>query len=279
MAAMVARGLSDRLTVKQVGSDRFEGRGADVPARIYGGEVAAQAVASANLTVGEDRLAHSVQCTYLRGGDPDDAVTYDVERIRDGRGFSTRGVKASQGGIEIFRATVGYYVPDDGIQHEVAMPEVPAPESLPTLADALDAEGRAWSDWQAWHPEFEIRAVPPDLADPTGRRQFWCRFLIDEPDEPKRQSVLGVYSSDFTMVSSIRMPHEPRDRKTLFMTSLNHTLFLHRPYLASGWHLVDHYSPVAFGGRGISIAHTFTPDGTLVASAVQEGLARPQSQS
>ena len=276
---MVAPGLSDRLTMKQVGTDRFEGRGADIPPRIYGGEVAAQAVASTNLTVGEDRLPHAVQCTYLRGGDPNSPVTYDVERIRDGRGFSTRGVRASQGGTEIFRASVGYCVQEEGIQHQLAMPEVPAPESLPTLAEARDAEGKAWSDWQARHPEFEMRAVPPDLTDPTGRRQFWCRFLVDEPDEPKRQSVLGVYSSDFTMVSSIRMPHEPRDRKTLFMTSLSHTLFLHRPYRASGWHLIDHHSPVAFGGRGISIAHTFTPDGTLVASAVQEGLARPQGPS
>src|SRR5688500_12923735 len=193
---MVAAGLLARLTVTEVATDRFEGSAADMPPRMYGGEVAAQALVSANRTVGDDRLEHSVQCTHLVGGDPAVAVHYQVERLRDGRSFSTRAVTASQLGRPIFRAHIGYHVPETGVEHQVVMPGVPGPEGLPTLAQATDAEGKAWSDWQAQHPEYEMRPVPPDVEDPTGRRQFWCRFLFDGGDDLQRQGVLAVYSSD-----------------------------------------------------------------------------------
>lgn len=268
----MTRGLRERLMVTEIGPDRFEGHGAAIPARIYGGEIAAQALESANCTVDLDRSAHVVQCTYLRGGDPDVPLTYSVERVRDGRRYSAREVRASQRGRDVFRAFIGYSVEETGIEHQVAPLDVPGPSGLPTLAEAAHSTRKAWSDWQAAHPDYEMRVVPTDPQDLTGRRRFWCRFLFEEP-VPLRHGVLALYSSDYTMISSVRVPHEPDDRKTLFMTTLNHTLYLHRSFDASGWHLVDHSSPVAFGGRGISIAHVYAPDGTMVATAVQEGLA------
>lgn len=274
---MVVLGLEQRLAVMRVGDDTFEGWAADVPARVYGGEVAAQALAAANQTVGDDRFAHAIQNTYLRGGDPAKPLRYVVERSRDGRSFSSRRVIAQQDGRDIFFTNIGFTVtPASGteLEHQITMPAVPTPESLTPIADSPHAPGRAWTDWIAQHPQFEIRPVPADLSNPTGRRQLWYRLAVDAPDDPKLQSVHTVYNSDFTMIASARLPHEPPDEQTIVMTTLNHSVFVHRPFRSSDWHLVDHYSPVATGGRGLSLMHTYTPDGRLVASAVQEGLGR-----
>jgi acyl-CoA thioesterase-2 len=274
---VVALGLRTRLDLEQVGPDAFRGRAANFPERVYGGEVAAQAVAATHRTVEASRSAFAVQCTYLLPGDPGDPIDYAVERTRDGRSYSTRRVVASQSGAEIFVATVSLTIPrpdGQGFNHGAPMPTVPPPADLPTIATSGDAEGKAWGEWATLHPEFEMRPVTPEcLSDPYGRRQFWCRFSFDEVDDPQRQSVLAVYGSDFTMLSSIRVPHEPDPaRRSFVMTTLNHSVHIHRPFRASSWHLVDHYSPAAAGGRGIAISHLYTSDGVLAASAIQEGM-------
>jgi acyl-CoA thioesterase II len=264
--------LAQRLTLDLVDDDHFVGRAPGAPVRMYGGELAAQALAAANRTVGDDRLPHSLQCVYVSGGDPDHPLEHEVVRVRDGRSFSTRRVDVHNGGRLALTATVGYHVPEAGFEHARVMPDVPAARDLPGIGDA---EGTAWIPWAARNPEIEMRAVTPDHADPLGRRQFWLRVRYDGPDDPLLQTALATYSSDFTMIASIRLPHESPTEKTHLMTTLSHSIYFHRPYRASDWSLIDHHSPAASGARGLSIAHVYTAGGELALTAVQEGLVRP----
>jgi acyl-CoA thioesterase-2 len=268
----LSRNLVQRLVLEPVGQDRFVGRAPAVPARIYGGELAAQTLAAANATVADDRVAHSLQCTYLAAGDPAYPLAHSVTRVRDGRSFSSRTVHVHNDSRLVLTATVGYHVPESGFTHQLAMPTVPAPTDLPTIADA---DGTAWTWWAEQDSDVELRVVPPELADPLGRRRFWCRVVADGSADPRLQSALATFVSDFTMVASIRLAHEPPATKLHLMSTLSHSLYFHRPFEAGDWHLVDHYSPVAAGGRGLALSHVYCQRGELVMTGVQEGLVRP----
>jgi len=268
----LAAGLVARLSLEPVGRDRFIGRAPAAPPRIYGGELAAQALAAANGTVDSDRVPHALQCTYLAPGDPQKPLEHNVSRVRDGRSFSTRTVKARNSGRPVLMASIGYHVAEDGFTHQLSMPTTPPADELPSIRDA---EGTAWTRWAEQDPDVEMRVVPPDVSDPVGRRRFWCRVVADGADDPPLQAALATYLSDFTMVASIRLPHENPTVKQYLMSTLSHSLYFHRPVRACDWHLVDHHSPVAAGGRGLALSHVFSADGALVMTGVQEGLIRP----
>jgi acyl-CoA thioesterase-2 len=265
-------GLVQRLSLEAAGRDRFIGRALAAPPRIYGGELAGQAIAAANATVGTDRVAHSLHCTFLAPGDPREVLEHSVSRIRDGRSFSTRTVHVVNSGRPVLIATVGYHVAEDSLAHQLAMPSTPPPGELPSIQDA---EGTAWTRWAERDRDIEMRVVPPDEGDPLGRRRFWYRAVGDGADDPRLQTALATYLSDFTMVASIRLPHESPTVKEYLMSSLSHNLYFHRAVRACDWHLVDHHSPVAAGGRGLALSHVFREDGVLVMTGAQEGLIRP----
>ena len=270
-----AERLVERLNLTPAGGDRFTGRAPGAPVRMYGGELAAQALAAANLTVERDRLPHHLHCAFVSGGDPEHPLEHSVVRIRDGRSFSTRRVEVVNDGRLALIATVGYHVPDSGFAHQLAAPVVPAPDDLPGIAECNDT---AWIPWAVRNREVEIRVVEPDWSDPLGRRRFWCRVSHGDTagaTDAQLQSALAAYISDFTMIASIRLPHEEPGIKTHLMTTLTHTLYLHRPFLAMDWLLIDHWSPVAAASRGLSTAHFYLPGGELVMTAVQEALVRP----
>jgi acyl-CoA thioesterase-2 len=264
--------LVQRLHLEPDGHDRFIGRAPSAPPRIYGGELAAQAIAAANATVDADRVAHVLQCTYLAPGDPQDALELRVFRARDGRSFSVRTVEVRNSDQVVLMATVSYHVSETGLMHQLTMPPVPSAAELPTIRDA---EGTAWTRWAAHDPDIEMRVVSPDLSDPVGRRRFWCRSVADGVDDPRLQTALATYLSDFTMVASIRLPHERPTVKQYLMSTLSHSLYFHQPVRVSDWHLVDHHSPIAAGGRGLALSHVYREDGALVMTGVQEGLIRP----
>ena len=264
--------LEHRLQLTQVGTDRFIGQAPGAPVRMYGGELAAQALAAANATVGDDRVPHSLQCVFLSGGDPANDLEHEVLRVRDGRSFSTRQVQVHNDGRLALTATVGYHVPEDSFAHQLQMTKVPRPQELSGISDA---HGTAWTAWATRNPELEMRVVAPDIADPVGRRRFWWRIRSDKPADALLQTTLATYASDFTMIASIRLPHEPPDHKTYLLTTLTHNVYFHRPFEASAWNFVEHWSPVAAGGRGLTIAHNYNAEGVLVMSAVQEALIRP----
>lgn len=272
MVEPMAERLQDRLTLSQTGENSFVGQAPGAPVRMYGGELAAQALAAANATVGDDRLPHSLQCVYLSSGDPAHELEHEVDRSRDGRSFSTRRVQVSNGGRLALTATVGYHVHEEGLAHHLAMPDVPKPQDLPSIAEA---EGTAWIPWATRNPEIEMRVVEPDTSDPVGRRRFWWRIRYDGPHDRLLQTALATYASDFTMIASIRLPHEAPDVKTHLLTTLTHNVYFHRPFLTSEWNLVDHWSPAAAGGLGLTMAHVYDAEGELAMTAVQEALVRP----
>ncbi|BCQ07285.1 acyl-CoA thioesterase II [Mycobacterium heckeshornense] len=268
----VASSLVQRLQLEPAGRDRFVGKAPPAPPRIYGGELAAQALAAANATVEKDRVAHVLQCTYLAPGNPAQRLEHSVVRVRDGRSFSTRTVQVHNDNRAVLTAAVGYHVAEEGLTHQLSMPRAPLPAELPTIRDA---QGTAWTRWAEQDPDIEMRVVAPNVADPVGRRKFWCRIVTDCGDDPRLQTALAAYLSDFTMVASIRLPHEPATTKQYLMSTLSHVLYFHRRIRACDWHLMDHHSPVAAGGRGLALLHAYNIDGELVMTAVQEGLIRP----
>lgn len=246
--------------------------------RIFGGQVAGQALVAAARTVEPERQVHSLHAYFLRPGDPRRPILYEVDRIRDGRSFTTRRVVAIQHGQAIFNMSASFQVPEEGYAHAYPMPEVPPPDTLPSLRDRL--KGR--TDLEAFlaRPRpIEIRHVdwPPDQPDEDlePRQRVWMRANGTLPDDPVIHQIVLTYASDMTLLDTTMVPHgrswfEP----SVFMASLDHAMWFHRPFRADDWLLYAQDSPSASGGRGLARGLVFTRDGTLVASVSQEGLIR-----
>lgn len=261
----------------------FRGRsGSPGGGRVFGGQVVAQALVAARRTVETERVAHSLHGYFLLGGDPRVPIIYEVDRIRDGRSFTTRRVVAIQHGQAIFSMSVSFQLAEDGYEHQSAMPDVPMPEDLPEdhtwrerlLARFPDAARR---DWMALRPlEVKPTADPTYLGStPTLQPSVWVRTRGPLPDDlPTHQAVLA-YASDLSLLQAALVRHG----KSVFdrdmqVASLDHAVWFHRPFRADDWVLFAQESPAAHGSRGFCRGQLFTRDGVLVASATQEGLMR-----
>jgi acyl-CoA thioesterase-2 len=262
----------------------FRGRSPDeTRQRVFGGQVAAQALVAAGRTVEHGRV-HSLHSYFLRPGDPAVPILYEVDRIRDGKSFTTRRVVAIQHGRAIFNMAASFHGEEEGLVHQDPMPEVAAPETLPTVRERL-----------AMHsPEvaaFFGRPNPIDQrffgglpwigpSDHEPRQRLWMRADGDVPDGGSPESALVhaaivTYASDMTLFDTILQPHDIRWENELFMgASLDHCMWFHRPFRADEWLLFDEQSPTAFGARGLARGTIFTRDGRLVVSVMQEGLVR-----
>lgn len=276
----------DILDLEALEINLFRGRSAS-PAggRVFGGQVVAQALVAAHRTVPDDRVAHSLHGYFLLGGDPTVPIIYDVDRIRDGRSFTTRRVVAIQHGRAIFSMSVSYQVEESGFEHQSVMPQVLMPEELPgdeVWRDRLLARypDSAVRGWMALRP-LEIKPTSLDSpylggAGQPSRPSIWIRVRGPVPDDlPTHQAVL-TYASDLSLLQAALLPHG----KSVFdrdmqCASLDHALWFHRRFRADEWLLYVQESPAAFGARGFCRGEFFTRDGTLVASVTQEGLMRP----
>jgi acyl-CoA thioesterase-2 len=247
--------------------------------RIFGGQVAGQALVAAARTVEPERLVHSLHAYFLRAGDPRLPVLYEVDRIRDGGSFTTRRVVAIQHGRAIFNMSASFQVPEAGSDHAFPMPEVPAPESLPTMHERLAHAGIELTPWMERPRPIDIRHVDWPAPDGTRslepRQNVWLRADGRLPDDPILHTIILTYASDMTLLDTSTLPHggtwfDP----TVFMASLDHAMWFHRPFRADDWLLYSQDSPNATGGRGLSRGLVFTRDGALVATVVQEGLIR-----
>lgn len=280
-------GLIRLLDLEQLEQNLFRGTGpAEGWQRVYGGQVLGQALVAAVRTVDEQRVAHSMHAYFLLGGDPKHPIVYEVERIRDGGSFTTRRVKAIQHGRPIFVMSVSFHRPEDGFDHQAAMPDVPAPEDLPTEAelraaflDKLPDNMRSY-----WMRERPIEMRPLDVSRYATRTKaepkqaIWMRANGRLPDDPKLHQCVLAYASDFTLLDTALIAHG----KLLFDTdiqlaSLDHAMWIHRPFRADDWLLYVQDSPSAHGARGFCRGSVFTRDGQLVASTTQEGLMRPRA--
>ena len=232
--------------------------------RVFGGQVAGQALVAAGRTVDGDRRVHSLHAYFLRPGDPTRPIIYEVDRSRDGRSFTTRRVVALQHGRQIFTMSASFQTPEDGIEHQLPMPVSTDPETLPVIDGP---EARAWSS-------IDLRFVPHSDDNPMGQ-QVWLRAAEALPDDPLTHVCVLAYASDLTLLSSTIRPHDiSRWDRNLKMASLDHAMWFHRPFRADEWLLYDQSSPAATGGRGLASGRIFSAGGALVASVVQEGLVR-----
>jgi len=281
--------LLDLLDLERIEQDIFRGpsRPAVVP-RVFGGQVAAQALVAAGRTVPEDRHAHSLHAYFLRPGDPGAPIVYTVDRIRDGRSFTTRRVVAVQHGQPIFHLSASFQLLEEGLDHQAPMPSAPDPATLPTSAERL----RAYDHLPPLVVErfLEAReAVDLRYVDepPYGRfgeprephSQVWFRTngkLEGGIDTPLLHVVLATYVSDMTLLDSVLLAHGRGGWAVgdVVGASLDHAMWFHRPFRADEWLLYDQESPSASGGRGLGQARIYTQDGSLAISVIQEGVVR-----
>jgi acyl-CoA thioesterase-2 len=258
-------------------------RGGSPPAerqRVFGGQVAGQALVAAARTVEPETRVHSLHAYFLRPGDSRVPILYEVQRIRDGLSFTTRRVTAIQHGRAIFSLSASFQVPEDGFDHSAEMPEVPAPETLPNLqerwaqAAAETGDGRFEFDLPFdlrncdWGPEDRQKALPP-------YQRIWLKATGSLPDDPVLHACVLTYASDMTLLDTALLPHGLGPIDDVFMASLDHAMWFHRPFRADEWLLYSQDSPSASGGRGFARGSVFTADGKLAVTVVQEGLVRP----
>lgn len=247
--------------------------------RVFGGQVAAQALMAAGRTVERGRV-HSLHAYFLRPGDPNVPILYEVDRIRDGRSFTTRRVVAIQHGQAIFNVAASFHVYEEGaFDHQVSMPDVAPPETLPSLHDRLEPMRDELADWFARPHPIDQRHVGDlpwmahEASDPVQR--VWIRADGTLPDDPLLHACVAAYASDMSLFDTMLAPHEVKWDDAEFMgASLDHCMWFHRPFRADDWLLYDMDSPSAFGARGLARGFLFARDGTLVVSMVQEGLMR-----
>jgi acyl-CoA thioesterase II len=231
--------------------------------RVFGGQIMAQALMAAGRTVAEERSVHSLHGYFLRRGDSRVPVLFTVDRIRDGRSFSTRRVVAIQRGEAIFEMSTSFQHSEDGFAHQARRPSLAPPQRVPAAL-----YGAAFVSFLE-----NYRDVADNTAKPPYKR-VWFRADGELPDDPLLHACLITYESDSDLLSTARLPHKPLDRSRLQRASLDHALWFHRPARADQCLLYDLDSPSAAQARGYSRGELYQVDGTLVASAMQESLMR-----
>jgi acyl-CoA thioesterase II len=248
--------------------------------RVFGGQVAGQALVAAARTVDNDHRVHSLHAYFLRPGDPSVPILYEVDRIRDGRSFTTRRVVAIQHGRAIFNLAASFHVEEPGLDHEATMPEVPAAETLPTFHERYAEVADAMGEWYHRPRPIDLRHVePPGRLRPDGAtrtsERIWLRADGRLPDDPLLHTCILTYASDMTLLDTALLPHRRNWQDgDMMMASLDHAMWFHRPFRVDEWMLYDQDTPSASGARGLSRGLLFTADGHLAVSVVQEGLIR-----
>jgi acyl-CoA thioesterase II len=253
--------------------------------RVYGGQVLSQALVAANRTV-SDRICHSLHAYFLRPGDPQTPILYEVDRSRDGSSFSARRVVAIQHGAPIFTMSASFETVQAGLEHQVPMPDVPDPESLKSehewrieIMSDLPEHARSW--FLRARP-IEIRPVEPRNRFAKGKhpphQTVWFRAVGPLPEGNALHQCVLAYASDMTLLDTCLLPHGLNlftDR--LQLASLDHAMWFHRPFRADEWLLYVQDSPSSQDARGFCRGSVFSRDGVLVASVAQEGLIRERT--
>lgn len=251
------------------------------PIRVFGGQVAGQALVAAGRTVPSDRKVHSLHAYFIRGGDPSIPIVYEVDRTRDGRSFTTRRVVAQQRGKAIFSLSASFQAEEHGMDHADPMPDVPDPETLPTHGELVAGYQDKLNVFATMPRPIDVRYVsePPWVSRESGpreaRNQVWMRADGVLPDDDLLHVCVVAYASDMTLLDAVLARHGVFwGTDKVLGASLDHAMWFHRPFRADDWLLYDCASPSASGARGLATGRFFTKDGTLVATVVQEGLLR-----
>jgi acyl-CoA thioesterase II len=271
------------LQLERIEDNIFRGDSRDIgSAQVFGGQVLGQALSAAQHTV-EGRVAHSLHAYFLRRGDMNAPIIYEVDRARDGGSFSNRRVVAIQHGRPIFNLAASFQIEEQGIEHQAAMPEVPGPDSLRDFADVgAELMARLPEKMRRFLTDkrpFEFRPVEPvNFLQPQKRPPFkyvWIRAVDTLPDDQALHKNLLAYVSDYELLGTSTLPHGlPFGRGNVIMASLDHALWFHRKVRIDHWLLYAMDSPSAAGARGLARGQLFSEGGELVASTAQEGLVR-----
>ncbi len=275
--------LLELLDLSDDGPDWFVGQSPTVGLqRVFGGQVAGQALVAAWRTVDPSRAVHSLHGYFVRPGDPTVPIRYHVENIRDGRSFSVRRSVAYQHDLPIFFMSASFHRAEQGLDHHAAAPaDVPPPEDVPSMSDRLAPYPERLDFWARIPRPIDVRYIgEPGWVRPGGRpaeatQRVWMRLDGKLPDDPLLHACALTYASDLTLLDSVLSVHgEVWGPGGVVGASLDHALWFHRPFRADEWFLYDCWSPTAAGGRGLATGRMFTRDGCYIASAVQEGLLR-----
>lgn len=273
--------LVDLLDLERLEVDIFRGRQPETSLqRVFGGQVAGQALVAAGRTVAADRPVHSLHAYFLRPGDPSIPIVYEVDRIRDGQSFTTRRVVAIQHGKAIFNLQASFQVVEGGLSHTDSMPVVPGPEAdLLTMDEVLAQRTDNLGARRPGTNPIDIRYIDPPAGftgpgDKGPRSRVWMRADGTLPDDPLLHVCAVAFASDFTLLGVTLRPHDLWFGSDIQMASLDHAMWFHRPFRADEWFLYDQASPWAGGARGLARGSIYTRDGHLAVSVVQEGLIR-----
>jgi len=268
--------LIDLLDLEKLDDGLFRGRQLENTGfvRVFGGQVAAQALVAAQLTVPDERHVHSLHSYFLLGGDLSIPIIYDVENVRDGGSFTTRRVAARQHGEIIYYLTASFQKVEDGFDHQDDIPDVPSPDESTPLTDVIRAVNPEAADW--WIKEWSaIDARLVTGGDDSATQRLWFRFAGTLPDDRRLRNAVLTYFSDLTLLGPTLLPHgRVVSSPDMQVASLDHTIWFHRPAEANQWFLYDQHSPSASRGRGLAIGRVFSENGDMVATIAQEGLIR-----
>ena len=284
MSAPVVNELIDLLTLERLEENLFRGQSRDIGTKyVFGGQVLGQSLSAAQQTVDDARTVHSVHAYFLRAGDINAPIVFDVDRSRDGHSFSVRRVTAIQHGQPILVFAASFQKQESGVEHQFHIPEVPQPEDVPpqTLPspDVLAGLSAKMQRWLSRMGPFEMRPVyPRDELNPSKRppyQQVWFRLMDKIGDDADMHRAMLAYASDFYLLGTSTFPSGiSYYQHNVQMASLDHALWFHRPFRIDDWLLYSLDSPSASGARGLARGSIYTREGVLVASVAQEGLIR-----
>ena len=254
--------------------------------RVFGGQVAAQALVAAGRTVDADRPVNSLHAYFLRPGDPNVPIVYEVDRIRDGRSFTTRRVVGIQHGKAIFNLAASFQIVEEGPDHAMPMPDVPGPDDLPTFRERIEPHlGRFSQDFIDWlgrerpidsRPVEDPKWLAPGPREPM--QDVWIRANGRLPDDDLLHACVVAYASDLSLLDTATLPHAIEYDGNFQMASLDHAMWFHRPFRADEWLLYHQTSPSASNARGLALGEVFQ-NGKLAITVMQEGLIRPVGPS
>jgi acyl-CoA thioesterase-2 len=253
--------------------------------RVFGGQVAGQALVAAGRTVESDRRVHSLHAYFLHAGDPAVPLIYSVDVTRNTRTMSTRRVTATQHGRAVFILTASFMAAEKGPEHQDPMPDAPDPESLPTFEERFAPIADKFPNQRRAPRPIDLRYVvdPPflavlkdELSPRSADSQVWLRAAGELPDDPLLHVCVLAYASDMTLLNSVLAPHGKEWVGNVFVASLDHAMWFHDEFRADEWLLYDQHSPWAGGARGLALGSIYTRDGRRICSVVQEGLFRRQ---
>ena len=281
--------LLSSLDIERLEQDLFRGTSPQVGwQRVFGGQVIGQALVAAQRTIASDRPVHSLHAYFMRPGDPEAPIIYEVDRIRDGLSFATRSVVAIQHGKAIFSLSASFQKEEEGLEYQDPIPEVAQPQDLPGKAEMREAFLTGAPDHirSYWERERPIEVRPLSLEHYVSDRKLdaeqkvWVRTTGPVPDDHIIQAAILAYLSDMTLLDTALFAHGRSvfDRD-LQVASLDHAMWFHRPSKLDDWLLYSMDSPNTNGGRGFTRGSLYQRDGRLIASVAQEGLIRDRAKA